>query len=172
MRSPSGIVMRIDAFTTVDTTFGQYWKRDAKYDKSIIATFYRIKVETDCVANVANCFGRLTNIQMNGITILSGENLHLTFVPAEAPDTEAKLIHHGISEYLDLIAISCDNKVIIATPNFELPTNLSEKLLTEIGDYLFTVVVASKDSISQTVKIILHWTGDWRTVHLSQIKTD
>ena len=88
----------------------------------VTSTYFRIRVDTETASPVVNCRGRLIAITRDGATILQGENLALPFASHGMADALAKRIDPGVPEYLDLIAITADGHVLIATPNFIVPS--------------------------------------------------
>jgi hypothetical protein len=54
---------------------------------SFEASYFRVRVECVTGAQVDGCRGRLVSIHRDGVAVLKGENLLLTFAPAEQADT-------------------------------------------------------------------------------------
>jgi hypothetical protein len=132
---------------------------------SFEASYFRIRVECVSGAQADGCRGRLVSIHRDGVAVLKGENLHLTFAPAEQVDTHSKRIDSDVPEYLDLVAISSrSDRVLIATQNFRYPSSIKpDQIFQRPGDYVFRVVVSFAQGPSSTIETVLRWTGDLAT---------
>jgi hypothetical protein len=130
--------------------------------------YYRIKVEADGIASVADARGHLVSIKRDSTIVCDGENLPLTFAPAEQPDTRAKLICNGQPEYLDLFAITIDNRVLLITKDFAYPSSIQpDKLFSEAGTYIFRVIVSTPATVATSLDVTLTWSGHRQTAKIS-----
>jgi len=116
-------------------------------------TLYLIKVEVVDATLIRNCSAKLETIEKDDRIIHSDAGVRLTFAPAESQDTEAKTIHANKAEYIDFMAISSDNKAILMSKNFELPSNISENDYNALGIYIYTVIVISTNAPLKRIKI-------------------
>jgi hypothetical protein len=129
-----------------------------------LITLLRICVEADCVGSVSECNGKLISIRRGWTTIFKGDNLSLTFAPADRENPQSKEIRDQTPEYLDLLAITHENKIMIATQNFVVPTWVDlATMFSEHGEYIFEVVVSSPQTKAVKVNILMRWAGDFQT---------
>jgi hypothetical protein len=121
--------------------------------------YYRLKVESDFSGAATDCCGHLVAIKRGAAPLFEGENLLLTFAPAERPDSTAKTICHGIPEYLDFLVIAEGDEVILPTLGFRGPSGISyDQLFSISGDYTLRVVISSSSlNISVPVELIFSW---------------
>jgi hypothetical protein len=104
--------------------------------QSIRSTYFRLKVETESVAVVAKCRGRLLSITRDGQNLL-GEPLILPFAPSENLDSLSKEIHQGIPEYVDFLAITDGNMVLLTPPKHHHPSSVKyENIFSRPGEYM------------------------------------
>jgi hypothetical protein len=75
--------------------------------------WFRIKVEADCGVAVSGCKGRLIEIRRGADVIVAGEDLTLPFAPGERDEAIAKTIYPSVPEYLDFLAITHANQVVV-----------------------------------------------------------
>jgi len=135
-------------------------------------TYYRLAVETSGIGIVSNCTAYLTSIKRNSKAWVDGENLPLTFAPAEEADSTQKNLRAGITTYLDFLFISDENQPILTTKNFQGPTSLNwGDMFATAADYLFHIVISSPDSVAVAHEIKLAWTGNRGTSRLLNIGT-
>jgi hypothetical protein len=163
-RQDTGCVRPDTGFTTTQQTVDRQ-----VFHSAVKCTYYRVKVEADHIGSVSSCCGRLVSIKRNGEDVLSGEHLFLTFAPAERSDTIAKIIHNGVPEYLDFLAITERNHVLLTTHGFAYPSSVKmHELFSKSGEYVFEIVVTSPEAVPVTVepKPKLKWTGDWQTAEV------
>jgi hypothetical protein len=136
------------------------------------ANFLRVAVTSQGVAAVQNCRGRLTQIFRLGEPQprWSGDLSILTFAPGDAPDAIAKTIHEGVTEYLDVLLITYNNQIGVATPNRQwqhLPTLTA--IFAQTGTYLLSINISGEGSRTVPVELRFSWTGNWQTSQLAKI---
>jgi len=135
-----------------------------QYRESLKSHYCRIKIEANCVGHVQNCSGRLICIKKDGIIIFDRESFHLTFAPAERPNPRFKDVNDKVPEFLDVMALTEENEVLITTPNFTNPSSFDQnKIFSERGNYLLSIVVSSPVTVSIPIDVGLRWTRDWNT---------
>lgn len=151
-------------FTTISNT-GQ------AHQSVVDTTWYRVAVKASGVGHVSKCSARLTSIKRNSRDWFDGENLALTFAPAELPNSDMKDIYDGTIEHLDLFAISHDNRIILVTKGFpSYPSSVDvANMFSSNADYLFHIIVSSPDSVSIIHEVLLKWRGDWKTAEVSAL---
>lgn len=129
-------------------------------NKHVMSDYYRVKVETTSPFPINGCAGFVTTIDRDGTSIFSGHNLHLTFAPAEGADAVSKQIRPGVPEYLDLLAITEHDQIIIATKGYSHPSVASyPELFANTGLYTLHVVVSSANAPAARITIDLNWNG-------------
>lgn len=122
--------------------------------------WYRIRVDAE-YGNLANCRGRLLSVERGGIQLLAGEMPTLPFAPGNQPDAVAKAIHEGVPEYLDLLAIFEDNRVMLALhPGYASSSVDWGNMFSLAGDYKIKVAVTSPDAASATLDLLFRWRQD------------
>jgi hypothetical protein len=122
--------------------------------------YYRLRVEAASPTPVTHTSGHLVSIKRDGQIICDGENLQLTFAPAERDDTTSKMLLSGLPVYLDLLATTDEDQVLLTTQNFTYPSSIAyDELFAEHGLYTLHVVVSSPDSIAAAIDIVLNWNG-------------
>jgi len=139
----------------------------------IHCTYYRIKVDNDSASPVNACRGRLVSVKLwdndKYISIFDGDTLDLTFAPAERPDTIAKTVNQGISEYLDFIIITDDCKVIIPTYKWESYVSAhADTMFERYGYYLLRIAIVYAGS-TVFENILFLWNGNRQTLELRSI---
>ncbi len=128
-------------------------------------TYYRVKVIAASSATVTGANGRLISMSKNGDTLISGENINLTFASADLPDAIAKTIRTGAPEYLDILIISDDNVVRFAAHNNRIPSTIDpDKLFIEPGNYEIDIRIVSDNAQFVSLKFSFKWTGDRETI--------
>jgi hypothetical protein len=123
--------------------------------------YFRICVETQGVAQVNDCQGTLTSLKRDGLTLFENQSLGLHVANAES-NPRSKHIRDKVPEFIDVfVYFKNANQIAISTPGFEHPGSIQHAtLFTGAGEYLFSVVVSSRDSPSGPIAIELNWTGD------------
>lgn len=133
----------------------------------IDVTYYRLKAESDGVATVNGCSGRLTHIYRNDELVMAGENLILTFAPAEKSDSTNKTIHHKIPEYLDFLAIAKQNMVLMPTHEWKGPSSVDlAKIFSSPATFRFHIAVLIPGMPTVEIEPVLKWTGDHITAEV------
>jgi hypothetical protein len=134
---------------------------DIAYNHLSIQTrcdWYRVKVETRGTENICGCRGRLISIKRGEAVLLSGENPVLPFAPYERSDAVAKTIHPNVPEYLDLLAITEFNQVIIILHEFQGSTSVNwPDIFSLQGDYLIEIAVVSDNAPSASLRLLFKW---------------
>lgn len=138
---------------------------------SIEATYYRIKVEADCLGSISNCCGYLLAIEKDGAIIFDGETPLLPFTPALDPDATAKTIRAGVPALLDFLYITANNEVRLPIHGAKSSSVNFDKLIAQNAKYVLRIVVTSADSIPINIVINLNWNGDRNTAELSPSTT-
>jgi hypothetical protein len=128
-------------------------------------TYYRLAVHVDGVGEIQRCTGYITHILRNGKKWVEGENLLLTFAPAEASDATSKNLRAGIVNYLDFFFIGDDHKTLfITTKNFQGPSSINwHDMFATPADYTLHIVVTAQDSPAVHKNVPFHWTGNRET---------
>lgn len=124
----------------------------------INATYFRLRASASNMATVKGCQATLTRITRDSVPVMQGENIPLPFAHSE---TAGRQVNALIPEYIDLIAITADNQVRIASQGLVVPNSIRpDQLFTEIGHYRFRVVIACEDGPPIEVEPVLNWTGN------------
>lgn len=125
---------------------------------AIPCTYYRIKIDA-IGGNFTGCRGRILSIARGGSPVFSGEIATLPFAQAENPDAISKTIQPGAPEYLDLLAITNENKVTLALHKFTGSNSIDwNSMFAYAGDYIFEIVVLSTDPAPLPIKLLFRWT--------------
>lgn len=173
--SPSSVVSSSSSYSimlgtsTESLSLGAAPTMPRPQNTEVIATYYRIKVETDGVSQVPKCRGRLLSIKRDNEFVFSGEPTDLPFAPSERPDAIDKTVHDKAPEYLDFLAITNSNEVFITTYAHEGSSSVDwANLFREAGEYTLNIAIASVGP-SRTVELKLDWTGNEQTsnVHVT-----
>ena len=124
------------------------------------ARYFRIKVETDGVPQIAACGGTLVRLTRDGVVLFDQEPIGLHVAHADESNPRTKNVMDRIPEHIDVFMITRDNRIFIATPGFQHPASIHhETLFMGPGTYLFSVIVSSPDCSSVPIGIELNWTG-------------
>jgi hypothetical protein len=135
-------------------------------DTVVRADYFRLKIETNNSIRVNNCHGRLLEIECEGRSLLP-EPLQLPFAPAEHADALNKTVYQNIPEYLDTIAITEANKVVIPTRKHQAPSHIRyETIFSKPSDYRLRIAVVSEGAIING-DLLFRWTGDRATSKVS-----
>jgi hypothetical protein len=127
--------------------------------------YFRLKVETAGAAAVSSCRGRLLWVKRGEHQVVG--SMDLPFAPSEDADTQIKKIHAGVPAYLDVLTISKENKVEIASPGHRSPSHVRfDVAFAERAEYRLRVVVTS-DAPATHCELLFRWTGDRNTAELS-----
>lgn len=129
----------------------------------INADYYRIKISA--IGAVRKFEGNLVSVisAKRGI-VFEGENLKLT--PAHFTGEYGRDIRDKNSDYLDVLCITQDGAVMVATHNFTYPSYVRAKLdsIAENPDeYVFRVLISAEGDRTIEKQIRLIWTGNWRS---------
>jgi hypothetical protein len=154
----------IPPLVTVSTSQGSSF-----VSTSINITHYRIKVEVIGERQIKNCSGRLRSIS-RGDRVWGNLNIPLTFEPAEnREEAIAKTIHPGIEQFLDVFYITDDSRITIHSYR-NLPGNINiEEIFSEPREYILEIVFTANDCGTETVNLLLNWTGDMKTASVSRM---
>jgi hypothetical protein len=135
-------------------------------EHSIRATYFRLKVEIEAAAVVSKCRGRLLSIRRDGQNLL-GEPLILPFAPSENPDSLSKEIHQGVPEYVDFLAITDGDNVMLTPPKHHRPSSIRyEDIFSRPGEYMLTLGVTS-EAITTKCELRFNWTGERETSEIT-----
>jgi hypothetical protein len=133
-----------------------------------VVTVYRLRVDTDSAVAIDWCAGHLTEILRDGKSIMSGENIRLTFAPAEDSDTLAKNVYPNTSEHLEFLMISSANQLAPCAYQGRGPNSVAWRdLFTAPGEYRFRISVTSPQTTAG-IDVVLNWTGDSRTLEIKE----
>jgi hypothetical protein len=129
----------------------------------ITADYFRLRVETDKSVLVEKCEGHLMAIECEGKSLL-GEPVALPFAPSERTDALSRTIHEHVPAYLDVVAITTENKVIVTTRNHQRPSSVQqfEQMFAKAADYRLRLAIAS-DGPTVRCNLLFKWTGDPNT---------
>jgi hypothetical protein len=133
--------------------------------------FYRMAVESDGVDAVHDCRALLTQISKNGVKRWGDDNVLLTFAPGEDADATCKTIYDKTTEFLDVLLISEWNKIIPAVKNRHWRFTPTERIFSEPGEYILTVVISAQGMATIKVLLTFNWTGVSETAELSLLGT-
>ncbi len=147
--------------------------RPTEFTNGPSAIFFRVKAEYLGTGSLNGCTGYLTDVKKDGMSANFGESLQLTFALAEMPDTLSKTIVDKVPQYLDVGFVLDSGEFQMATKDRVTPNSLRH-FFSSPGDYGLRVVVASstEDIPSESIDLVLHLTGDWKTTEMEQHKED
>ena len=116
---------------------------------------------------VTNCKAYLTRISKDGIDKFNGQE-QLTFSPSEAADSLGKTIHHGITSFFDVLAITIDDgEIHLCNEKRQwLRWPRLRDIFSEHAKYLLTISVAADGVPTLTKDFVFDWTGNWQTSFL------
>lgn len=136
--------------------------------------FLRVRVEADGPEAIFGCSGSITRIEFGNVTMMGHETLQLTFAPGNRfPEAIAKTIRDKEPQYLDILAVLSDNRILICQPNFFVPNAVNTNFIfQENGDYFITIVIAGTGVPSTRAVLKFAWTGSWHTAELSLLRVD
>jgi hypothetical protein len=80
-------------------------EQGARFTPNKSFSFFRIRVETDCVNGIKNCLGHLCKIEKNGVVVFDHESLQLPFAKSEESDSLTKTIFQNVAKWLDILMI-------------------------------------------------------------------
>lgn len=124
-------------------------------------TYFRLKVQTVSAGHVDGCCARLLQIERNGEVVFPGENFRLPFVThGIGGDPFAMRVTSGTPEIVDVIVITNDNEVWLATHNF---AHDLASLLAVPGEYVFRMVITAPGAADVRVAPAITWTGNRST---------
>ena len=139
-------------------------------DENARRRFLQLRVDCVYAPSAAECSGRLIDIRGPRGILFQGSSLTLPFAPFEHHDAISKLIRRGIPEYLNVLAISEHNQVMIVTHQFIYPIALNQdELFRETGTYTLKIAITSTSSAPEIREFGFLWTGDWRTASLATL---
>jgi hypothetical protein len=133
--------------------------------------FWHLAVWTDS-ATINNCKAYLIRIEKEGEALFNGQE-QLTFSPSEAADSLSKTLHNKVTSFVDIIVVRSDGPIHICTQGrqwFRQPT--FERLVADLGKYLFMVAVTGDAVPTKTCKLMFERTGDWQTSFLTLVESD
>lgn len=134
------------------------------------ADYYRIKVTTKRTAILPRCSGNLISIERDGQIVFDGEPIILAFAPNNRPDSNVQDIRDGVPQFLDFVMITEDNKIRLYPKDMVLPGSVAwGSVLSQTGEYIFSIVVSSPSSVSEMRKIKLQWNGNWKEAVLTDV---
>jgi len=147
-----------------------------RYLKTIKADFFRLRVEADSADLVEACRCRLVEIEYldppSGPDHLLGEPLLLPFSPGSHADALAKTIRAGSPEYLDVLLITREDRVMVATHHFEYPSSIYvDDIFSRKGSYRLRVELAAANGGTMHCDLLFKWTGDRETADIRQLVT-
>jgi hypothetical protein len=140
--------------------------------KTINADLFRLRVETENADLVEACRGRLVQIEFLGSSSGNrlGEPLLVPFSPGSHADALAKTIRAGSPEYLDVLYITRNDKVMVATHNLEYPSSIPfDDLFESFGEYRLRVELAAMKGVAVHCDLLLKWNGDRETAAIRQL---
>lgn len=127
-----------------------------------LVTYYRVAIEPAFRAPIHRCSACIEAIDKNSQPIFAGQNLILPFEGAEKPDANVRDIQRR--EYLDVFAITEEDKVLLTTHGWVFPLSHDmEALLHDPARYVIHVCVSSNESAAERISIELDWTGKRET---------
>jgi hypothetical protein len=131
--------------------------------EGVKSDYYRLKVE----ATDLEVSAYLVAIKRGESLVFSGENLPLTFAQVtRGQPVTTKKVANGLTEYIDLIAITEKNEIILALPGLVGPSSVNQReLFSQSADYTLSVFVSSP-GMSKTVTLLLRWFGNRTTAQL------
>ena len=136
-------------------------------DNTLACDYYRICVATTGVLSVLGASGHITSIKLNDQVICDGENMLLVFAPGDQSDSISKTIKQGLTEYLDLLLVTVDNRIVLATKDWRVPSSIDyAHLFTTHGTYRFHVVVTAPTIRAAQIDVDLKWAGDHKTAEM------
>ena len=134
-------------------------------------TFYRIKVENIGPNTVTGATGYVVDVEKNRVPQRFKETVQLTFAPGEADDALSKTLRPGIPEFLDVAFLASDGCFGLGTKGrFQL--NSVKEIFNAPAEYKFTIKVAGDNVQTETMKVLLHLTGDRATTEMECLKDD
>ena len=140
------------------------------FRRVISGTYYRLQVSVLGGETIHKCTGNITGIERNSRGWVDGENLLLTFAPAESADSTQRDLRAGEIVYLDLLFIGDDNNPLLVTKDFKGPSSVKwDTMFANPGEYLFHIVVLTASSVSVKQNILFKWTGDRSTSQLKAV---
>jgi hypothetical protein len=136
---------------------------DAKFG-TLNAYYYRVRIESNCIGDVAGCMGHLVSIKRNGTTLFAHESIAMPIAPGWRDNPTIKDIRDKVPEYLDVFFITDQNKIVLPAPNFLAPSTINyETLFSEPGEYVFHMIVSAPSTVSEEIDVPIKWTGDRKT---------
>jgi hypothetical protein len=133
------------------------------------ANWFRIVLETEGPSQVPNCCGVLKEIKKDDKVLMGHEAIGLKFVSGDNADESRKTIYRGIPAFLDVLAATAENKVLITTPGLILPSSINvDEIFKEFGTYSLIVVIGSDVSIK--AELAFDWRGNWETADLKLVR--
>jgi hypothetical protein len=131
------------------------------------ARYFRLRVEVTHGNHVSECAGRMVRI-IAPDGVVTRENLRLPFAQAEEPDAISKNIQKDAPEYMDAIAITEDNQVLVPTYQWKVPNSVNwVEMFKDSGDYKLEIAVLSPNAPTARINLLFHWSGDWRTASMA-----
>jgi hypothetical protein len=118
----------------------------------------RIAVKSSGIGNVTNCRGRLIKIRKGEVTKWGGNNVLLTFQPAEHDDTTSKTIYKNGTEYLDVLFINPNQNagfyLDIGSVRREWIFEPTNNIFGELGEYILTIQFLADHMDAVTVECV------------------
>jgi hypothetical protein len=136
-------------------TFVQPGDRTA-YVRQTNCDWYRIRVDADG-GNIPNCRGRLLSVKRAGHELLAGEHPPLPFTHSSDPDG-ATTVNEGVSEFLDLLGVLYDQRVILAVPSNRRSSSVQwSDMFSLASDYEIKVMITSPNVTAVPVELLFRW---------------
>ncbi|MGA7433874.1 MAG: hypothetical protein WBW35_25870 [Xanthobacteraceae bacterium] len=130
-------------------------QQPAHFPKQARCDWYRIRVSAEN-GSIPGCRGRLLSVKRGGNELLNGENPPLQFTHNE-PDRDVA-INEGVSEYLDLLGILYDQRVVLAVPLHRRSSSIQwNDMFSLAGDYEIRAAVTSPHTSAAPIDLILRW---------------
>jgi hypothetical protein len=119
------------------------------------------------IDHVTNCKAYLTMIVEDDRIEWIGQE-QLTFSPSEASDSLGKTIHHGITSFLDVLAITNDGTIYLCNEKREwLRWPRLHDIFSKHANYVLTIAIAGDGIATQSKNFVFNWTGNWQTCFLT-----
>ncbi|SRR5258706_1693249 len=129
--------------------------------------YFRLVVTADCLQAISGCTGFLINIKKDQLMEMAHESIQLTFSPGSQSDALSKTIHPDVPAYLDILAITEKNEILICAAGFSVPFSIKDRIFGETGAYILTTVVSGNGISPERRELRFNWTGDFNTASLT-----
>ena len=134
------------------------------------ARFFRFKVENpnpNTIAHGCLSYLRDVEIEQDGVfeSRVFGDTLKLRWAAQEDEHFSPQNIPHLANKFVDILSVGDVHNQIM--PKFPIALMANEDLFKDAGRYRLTIFAASEDAGEIEARLILDWTGNWKTTSMA-----